>query len=588
GNSDLRGAVQFETGANELSPVGEYMVTPAIGNLTSKNYHFEFVPGKMYIDKALLQVWADTLTKNYGALNPALTYRFTGFKNNEDAISASLLGMPVLSTTAQDSSNVGVYDIAIANGDLSAQNYDFQVNASRMNITKAPLRVIADSKTRIYGDANPPLTFTYNGFVLGQSLATSGVAGSPVLTTAAIPTSKVGAYDIVPANGNLQSDNYEFVYENSSLSVTPALLRVSAAAASKFYGNMNPVLAPAFTGWKNSESYGNSDVTGSPVLSTLAYELSDIGSYPIKVETGSLKSNNYMFDIRPGTLTIAAAPCSSAGSLQVTDSCFGYPMKLTFVSTTPDAGPFTLVINDSVYRNIQSGTAFESGKLSESVPESIWSSATVVAEPVTGEITPMVIPAAEIGLKFRANVAGQITGVRFYKFTANTGTHTGSLWTLNGTLLATATFADETASGWQQVNFAQPVTVTPGTTYIVSYYAPNGNYAVQADAFGAKRISNNSGSLTALYVNDGGNGLIKMGEGGGFPSTITGANYFVDVVFNNTNSISRYNLTGIVSNLGCSQNKQPIISPTAKMWRFITLKIASQGLECMENKNGSI
>src|SRR6185436_15935844 len=60
--------------------------------------------------------------------------------------------------------------------------------------------------------------------------------------------------------------------------------------------------------------------------------------------------------------------------------------------------------------------------------------------------------AVELGVKFRSDVPGTITGVRFYKAAANTGTHIGNLWTSTGTRLATATFSNETASGWQQVN----------------------------------------------------------------------------------------------------------------------------------------
>ena len=59
-------------------------------------------------------------------------------------------------------------------------------------------------------------------------------------------------------------------------------------------------------------------------------------------------------------------------------------------------------------------------------------------------------------MKFRSDVDGYICGVRFYKFSTNTGTHVGSLWSTDGQLLARATFADETASGWQQVKFAKP------------------------------------------------------------------------------------------------------------------------------------
>ena len=79
---------------------------------------------------------------------------------------------------------------------------------------------------------------------------------------------------------------------------------------------------------------------------------------------------------------------------------------------------------------------------------------------------------AELGMKFEAMSTGVITGVRFYKGGANTGTDLADLWTANGTLLATATFTNETASGWQQVNFSTPVVVQANTEYVVSYYRP--------------------------------------------------------------------------------------------------------------------
>ncbi len=76
----------------------------------------------------------------------------------------------------------------------------------------------------------------------------------------------------------------------------------------------------------------------------------------------------------------------------------------------------------------------------------------------------------ELGVKFTADTDGHVSGVRFYKSAANTGPHTGSLWGSDGTLLATATFTGETASGWQTVTFSPAVAVTAGTTYVASYH----------------------------------------------------------------------------------------------------------------------
>ncbi|NJC65791.1 DUF4082 domain-containing protein [Planosporangium flavigriseum] len=132
-------------------------------------------------------------------------------------------------------------------------------------------------------------------------------------------------------------------------------------------------------------------------------------------------------------------------------------------------------------------------------------------------------PAAiEVGAKFTTDVAGVVNGVRFYKGAANGGTHTGSLWSSTGTLLATGTFVGETQSGWQTMLFSSPVTVTPGATYVVSYSSVAGRYAV--DLNGLSAGANNA----PLHIPPGG-GLYKYGSG--FPAATTNHNFWVDAVF---------------------------------------------------------
>src|SRR5262249_39138781 len=125
--------------------------------------------------------------------------------------------------------------------------------------------------------------------------------------------------------------------------------------------------------------------------------------------------------------------------------------------------------------------------------------------------------------------------IRFYKGAANTGTHVGHLWSGTGTLLATATFSGETASGWEQVNFASPVAIAAGTTYVASYLAPNGGYAADAGFFTSTGVD--SGPLHALSDSaGGGNGVYLYTTGGGFPTaSFNGTNYWVDVVFSPAN-----------------------------------------------------
>jgi methionine-rich copper-binding protein CopC len=137
--------------------------------------------------------------------------------------------------------------------------------------------------------------------------------------------------------------------------------------------------------------------------------------------------------------------------------------------------------------------------------------------------------AVELGMKFRADGDGTITGVRFYKGPKNTGTHTGSLWTLAGARLATATFSAESTSGWQQVSFATPVNVTAGTVYVVSYHTDAGFYS--ADSSGLASAVDNPPLHALGNGQNGGNGVYRYGTGGVAPTSGGGANYWVDVVY---------------------------------------------------------
>ena len=142
-----------------------------------------------------------------------------------------------------------------------------------------------------------------------------------------------------------------------------------------------------------------------------------------------------------------------------------------------------------------------------------------------------------LGVRFKSDVAGNINGIRFYKGSRNTGTHVGALWSIDGQPLATATFTNETASGWQQVNFATPVAISANTEYVASYLAPQGGYAVDQLFFSASGVDN--APLHALQ--DGvatpgngpkGNGVYAYGPTTAFPYMSNRAsNYWVDVVF---------------------------------------------------------
>ncbi|PYR88034.1 MAG: hypothetical protein DMF84_29665 [Acidobacteria bacterium] len=159
---------------------------------------------------------------------------------------------------------------------------------------------------------------------------------------------------------------------------------------------------------------------------------------------------------------------------------------------------------------------------------SLWRSTTVPTIPSAADSN-----AVELGTKFYSDIEGFITGVRFYKSTANTGTHIGNLWSLTGTRLAAVTFTSETPSGWQQAVFSSPVPITANTTYVISYHTNVGSYAADVAYFATAPIDSPPLHAPTSPVG-GGNGMFAYGESQFPTGTFNGTNYWVDVVFAST------------------------------------------------------
>src|SRR5262249_4593716 len=114
-------------------------------------------------------------------------------------------------------------------------------------------------------------------------------------------------------------------------------------------------------------------------------------------------------------------------------------------------------------------------------------------------------------------------------------------WTASGQLLASATFTNESASGWQQVSFSQPVPLDKNTTYVAAYFAPNGHYSADSSYFyttppmGTNPTITNVDSppLHALRNTSGvANGVFSYAGASTFPTnSVNASNYYVDPVF---------------------------------------------------------
>lgn len=240
---------------------------------------------------------------------------------------------------------------------------------------------------------------------------------------------------------------------------------------------------------------------------------------PLSISGAALLANDT--DPDGDALTITGV----SGGVNGTVSFSAQNNTVTFTPTNNYTGPasFNYTISDG-----RGGTASASVGVTVHAPSS--STVSLFSSNPTPSVVTVNDPnSVELGMKFQASATGDITGLRFYKGPSNTGTHVADLWSSTGTLLATATFTNETASGWQQVNFATPVTITAGTTYIASYHTA-GNYSDDPNLF-ASSVTN--GPLTApSSASSGGNGVYAYGSGSLFPTnTFNATSYAVDVLF---------------------------------------------------------
>ena len=294
-NGDTAGAVLNGGSLSRVAGenVGVYGINQGDLALNSGNYDLSYQGNNLTITKALLNVIADAKTKVYGDADPALTYQVSGLKNGDTA--GAVLNGGSLSRVAGE--NVGVYGINQGDLALNSGNYDLSYQGNNLTITKALLNVIADAKTKVYGDADPSLTYQVSGLKNGDSAGSILTGG---LNRAA--GENVGVYGINQGDLALNSGNYDLSYQGNNLTITKALLNVIADAKTKVYGDADPSLTYQVSGLKNGDSAG-SILTGG--LNRAAGE--NVGVYGINQGDLALNSGNYDLSYQGNNLTITKA-----------------------------------------------------------------------------------------------------------------------------------------------------------------------------------------------------------------------------------------------------------------------------------------
>jgi hypothetical protein len=316
--------------------------------------------------------------------------------------------------------------------------------------------------------------------------------------------------------------NVSLASSNPAAASVPPAVSIAAGNVSATFP-VTTYLVGANTNVTISAAYGSSSRTATLSVGAPA-ALSSVTVSPATLNGGANAT---------GTVTLTAA--APTGGAQVTLASSNATVAAAPSSVTVPAGstsaPFTIttttvaastsVTITATYASISRTAALT---VTPQPVYSLWTNSTRPQISTIGDTSPI-----ELGVQFRADVAGYITGIRFYKDSHNTGVHYGHVWTSNGTLLGEVLFTNETASGWQTAYFSSPIAIAANTRYVASYHTDVGDFSVTEGYF---TRSYYNAPLYAYPNSTASNGVYKYSSTRAFPNlSYQSRNYWVDVVF---------------------------------------------------------
>ena len=279
---------------------GSYPIQISAGTLAAANYTFAFVAGSLTVSPAVLQVTATSLTSAYGQALPTFGFSISGFVNGDS--SASVRGQPIFMTAATSTSGVGTYPLTMAQGSMTAANYNFQFVPGTITMTPGTLTVAATNMNISYGSAVPALSYTISGFSNGDQAA-QAVSGAAAVSTNYAPGAGTGSYAISVAAGTLVARNYRFVFQPGTLTVSQASLYLVPDGQVMQMGQPVPALSYHAVGLMGSDTLATA-TTGTPSLNTEATPQSLPGYYPILAAQGTMTAKNYVIVPQTGLLQV--------------------------------------------------------------------------------------------------------------------------------------------------------------------------------------------------------------------------------------------------------------------------------------------
>ena len=195
------------------SPVDTYEIL--VSGATASNYDFVYVNGTFSVTKATQYIidFAE-MTKTYGDQ----AFELNGSAEGE--VTYSTEDSDIVTIEGNTVTIVGAGSATITATAAETPDYEEAKLPVVITIDKAELIASAVDNTRKYSEINPEFMVEISGFVYEDNKSLIDTA--PTATTDATTESPIGEYVITPANG--VDNNYYFVYENATLTITPAHL----------------------------------------------------------------------------------------------------------------------------------------------------------------------------------------------------------------------------------------------------------------------------------------------------------------------------------------------------------------------------
>jgi hypothetical protein len=299
------GTLTFTSPATATTPVGHYAINGSGLTVIDTDYNSTFLQADgnataLTVTTRPVTVTADAKSKTYGNADPALTFATTSLG----------AGVPLAGALARDAGEtVGAY--AITRGsvtDAANSNYAITYVPANLTIDRRDVTVTASAQSKIYGDANPALTFT------NSSLGT-GTAISGALATDATNASNVGTYGITQGGvTNANNSNYNITsFTGANLTISPKGLVYTADPKSRAVGSPNP----AFTGTVTGFVLGDTQLTattGTLTFTSAATASDPAGSYAILGSGLTANNGNYTFTQAPGNATALTITGAASGT----------------------------------------------------------------------------------------------------------------------------------------------------------------------------------------------------------------------------------------------------------------------------------